>query len=77
MPLSAWTASLAKPHTLLFPGRGMWTNDAQALLLYEPDRVLTAFTPKDVPGLLDAVEAEQRRGRFVAGYLSYAYFGPN
>ena len=62
---------LGKPFTLLFSGRGTWSEDASALLLYEPERILTALTSQDVPGLLDEVEAEERRGQFVAGYLSY------
>ena len=71
MTPSDWQASLGKPRTLLFSGHGTWSGGSSALLLYEPRRVLTALTPEEVLGLLDEVEAEQRRGRFVAGYLSY------
>ena len=71
MTPSDWQTSVGKPHTLLFSGHGTWSGGASALLLYEPERVLTALTPKEVPGLLDEVEAEQRREHFVAGYLSY------
>ncbi len=43
----------------------------EALILSDPCRVLAATTPDQVATLLAEVEAEQRRGRFVAGYLAY------
>lgn len=41
------------------------------LLLQEPERVLTATTAAAIPELLAAVDEEQARGRYVAGYLAY------
>jgi para-aminobenzoate synthetase/4-amino-4-deoxychorismate lyase len=40
-------------------------------MLSDPCRILVADKPQDVPGLLAEVEAEQERGRYVAGYLAY------
>jgi para-aminobenzoate synthetase/4-amino-4-deoxychorismate lyase len=37
----------------------------------DPCRILVADKPDDLPGLLSEVEAEQERGRYVAGYLAY------
>lgn len=37
----------------------------------DPCRILVADKPDDLPGLLAEVEAEQERGRYVAGYLAY------
>ncbi len=47
-------------------------------MLCDPCRILVADKPRDIPGLLAEVEAEQERGRYVAGYLAYeagAVFG--
>jgi len=66
-----WRSSLESPCSALFCGPGTWSDGVPALLLCEPDRVLEAATPGDLPDLLDQVEAEQARGNFVAGYLSY------
>lgn len=43
----------------------------EALVLTGPSRIMVADTPEDVLTLLDEVEAHQRAGRYVAGYLSY------
>ncbi|MBN1320958.1 MAG: aminodeoxychorismate synthase component I [Thermoleophilia bacterium] len=47
-------------------------------MLTGPSRVMVARAPEDVLALVEEVEAEQRAGRYVAGYLSYeagAVFG--
>ena len=40
-------------------------------MLSDPCRTLVATRPDEIRGLLDEVEAEQRAGRYVAGYLAY------
>ncbi len=65
--------------TALFAGGGAWlprrplesTPPGAALLFSDPCRILVADKPDDLPGLLAEVEAEQERGRYVAGYLAY------
>ena len=52
------------------PGPGRFDGD-EALLFSQPTRVLVARAPEELHGLLDEVEAEQRRGNYVAGYLAY------
>jgi para-aminobenzoate synthetase/4-amino-4-deoxychorismate lyase len=42
-----------------------------SLLLSEPADVLVAYSIEDVPGLIESVEAAQRQGHYVAGYLAY------
>ncbi len=42
-----------------------------AVILSNPERILTASTPEVLPVLLDEIEAEQARGCYVAGYLAY------
>jgi len=42
-----------------------------ALVLRDPARVLTATRIDDIPQMLEDIEAEQSRGRYVAGYLAY------
>lgn len=64
------------PGLAVFAGGGAWLPRAdghgdEALVLTEPSRVMAANTPEDVLALLDEVEAHQRAGRYVAGYLSY------
>jgi para-aminobenzoate synthetase/4-amino-4-deoxychorismate lyase len=63
----------------IFAGDGAWrprpTLDAapvtDALVLSAPLRTLIATKPEEIRALLDEVEAEQKKGRFVAGYLAY------
>jgi para-aminobenzoate synthetase / 4-amino-4-deoxychorismate lyase len=43
----------------------------EAVLLSDPIRILTTTQPQDLPALLAEVEAYQRQGRYVAGYLAY------
>jgi len=71
------------PGTSILAGGGAWLPRSgglqgfggirgdEALVLRDPCRLLTATTPDQVPALLGEVEAEQRAGRFVAGYMSY------
>ncbi len=44
---------------------------APSRLFCDPVEVLTARSPREVPALLDALEAAQRRGLHAAGYLAY------
>ena len=64
----------------IFAGGGSWLPRPQrpgraradeALILAEPCGVLVAHIADEIPALLDGVEAEQARGRYVAGYVSY------
>lgn len=50
------------------PGPG---EEAGALLFARPRHVLVAHRPSEVASLLEALAAEARRGRYVAGYLAY------
>ena len=69
------------PHgagTAIFPGGGAWlprhggdVGPDSAVLLTNPSRILVATRPQELPALLDEIEAEQLRGRYVAGYLAY------
>jgi para-aminobenzoate synthetase/4-amino-4-deoxychorismate lyase len=71
------------PHgtgTAIFAGGGAWlprgdrgksyTGD-EAVVLSEPSRMLVATAPGEIPALLDEVEAEQGRGCYVAGFVTY------
>ena len=42
-----------------------------AVLLSNPERILVANRPDELPSFLDQIEAEQARGRYLAGYLAY------
>ena len=42
-----------------------------AVLLSNPERILVANRPDELTALLDQIETEQARGRYVAGYLAY------
>ncbi|OFW58900.1 MAG: aminodeoxychorismate synthase, component I [Actinobacteria bacterium RBG_16_64_13] len=65
----------------VFAGGGAWLprgykttascRGDEAVLLSDPCRITVATTPGEVPALLAEVDAQQRRGRFVAGYLAY------
>lgn len=64
--------------TAIFPG-GAWLPSHPAvregtqptLLLTKPARILEAHAAREIPGLLREVEACQKRGLYVAGYLAY------
>ena len=43
----------------------------ETLVFSDPSRILIASTADEVHGLLDEVDAEQRQGNYVAGYLAY------
>ncbi len=66
---------------VLFCGRRTWADDADALLLRDPEHTARAHEPEQVPGLLERAESWQSAGYRVAGYLAYeagAAFGlPN
>jgi para-aminobenzoate synthetase/4-amino-4-deoxychorismate lyase len=62
---------LAQPASALFCGPGTWLPDADAVLLSEPERVLTADTPEQVPALLQTLQDDTHHGRTVALALSY------
>lgn len=63
---------ISGPEISIFTGGGWQLADgARSLALRDPVRVLTAGTASEIPGLLQQVELEQRRGRYVAGYLAY------
>jgi para-aminobenzoate synthetase / 4-amino-4-deoxychorismate lyase len=62
---------LAQPASALFRGPGTWLPGADAVLLSEPEGVLTADRADQVPALLEALEKETRHGRTVALALSY------
>jgi para-aminobenzoate synthetase / 4-amino-4-deoxychorismate lyase len=73
--------------TAIFPGSGAWLprggsvragalsgerpSDDPAVVLSQPSRTLIATQPDELPALLDEIEAEQLRGHYVAGYLTY------
>jgi para-aminobenzoate synthetase/4-amino-4-deoxychorismate lyase len=42
-----------------------------SLLLREPADVIVAHSIDEIPGLIESVEAAQRQGHYVAGYLAY------
>lgn len=75
-----------RPGTAIFAG-GAWLprrpegagGGAQpTLLLTDPAEVLVAYSVEEIPDLIAAVEAAQRQGHYVAGYLAYeagAVFG--
>lgn len=62
---------LRTPNTTLFWGRQTWVAEPGLVLAHGPCRVQSARTPDEVAPLLDAIEAETRAGRWVAGFVSY------
>ena len=62
---------IRQPHSILFAGSDTWLPDTKALLLNSPARILETCDPSEVPSLMEQVEVETRRGRYVAGFLSY------
>jgi len=62
---------MRRPGSALLCGPRSWADDADALALHDPAEVLVARVPGEVPGLLDAVEAQQGAGRYVAGFVCY------
>ena len=67
------------PGAAVFAGGGAWgprpsgdgASSADAFVLSMPLRTLVATSAHEIRGLLDEAEAEQRAGRYVAGYLAY------
>ena len=69
------------PGTAVFAGGGAWWPRGQqaerdhapdpTLVLTQPKRVLVAHSAAEVGALLAAVDEEQSRGNYVAGYLAY------
>jgi para-aminobenzoate synthetase/4-amino-4-deoxychorismate lyase len=67
------------PGAAVFAGGGAWgprpsvdgAPSADAFVLSMPVRILVATAAHEIRGLLDEAEAEQRAGRYVAGYLAY------
>jgi para-aminobenzoate synthetase/4-amino-4-deoxychorismate lyase len=66
------------PGVAVFAGGGAWLPRAggpgatdDAVVLSDPGCTLVAAAPDEIPGLLYEVEAAQRRGCYVAGYLAY------
>jgi para-aminobenzoate synthetase/4-amino-4-deoxychorismate lyase len=60
-----------KPSTVLLDTAKTDAVNRQSLLFTDPVEVLEGFTPRDVPGLLEAIDRRVDRGYFVAGYLDY------
>lgn len=81
MPADDLISALEQPGTVLLSGAHTWTDDADTLLLGEPEQAAAAYEAAEVPRLLDAAEGWQNAGRWVAGYAGYeagAAFGlPN
>lgn len=69
--MSGLSELLRRPGSVLLCGPRTWADDADALVLHDPAGVLVARAPGEVPALLEAVEAQQRAGRFVAGLVCY------
>jgi para-aminobenzoate synthetase / 4-amino-4-deoxychorismate lyase len=73
----------ALPHgtgTAIFAGGGAWLPPTscggkyagdEAVVLSRPSRILVAGSPEEIPALLEEIEAEQRQGCYVAGYVAY------
>jgi para-aminobenzoate synthetase/4-amino-4-deoxychorismate lyase len=67
------------PGVAIFAGGGSWlprpspgaAPGSGAVILAEPARTLVACDADEVRALLAGVEAEQKKGRYVAGYLAY------
>ena len=62
---------LTRPGTVLLDTARPDAENRLSLCFTAPIRVLTADTPREVPALLDALEAITSEGEYVAGYLSY------
>ncbi|MFO7945714.1 MAG: hypothetical protein R6V19_02720 [Armatimonadota bacterium] len=79
---SAWIEEiLRQPGSVLLCGAGTWMDDADAIVLHEPEHVAAIHTPGEVADFVGAIEAAQQRGRYVISSLSYeagaAYGLPN
>ena len=64
-------ALLRRPGTVLLEAAGTATRPGRGLLFADPQELLVARTPGEVVPLLEALDTEVGRGRFVAGYLGY------
>ncbi|HEY3397941.1 MAG TPA: aminodeoxychorismate synthase component I [Armatimonadota bacterium] len=71
MNMSDLTALLNLPGSALFCGPETWLPGSRALLLHEPERVLLATDPAEVPPLLAEAQRRIAGGAWVAGYLAY------
>ncbi|MFO7945484.1 MAG: aminodeoxychorismate synthase component I [Armatimonadota bacterium] len=72
---------LRQPGSVLLCGSGTWMDDADAIVLHEPEQVAAIHTPGEVADFVAAIEAAQKRGQYVISSLSYeagaAYGLPN
>ncbi len=64
-------AVLKRPGSTLLCGRRTWTDDADAVLLREPEQTVSTHEPAQVPDLLDLAERWQRAGSFVVACVGY------
>ncbi|MGI5817770.1 MAG: aminodeoxychorismate synthase component I [Armatimonadota bacterium] len=73
--------ALRRPGSALLCGRRRWTDDADAILLREPEQTILTHEPARVPELLEIAGRWQSAGLYVAGFVGYeagAAFGlPN
>jgi len=65
------TEVLQRPASVLLCGDRTWTDDTDAILLHDPEQIISTDTPQDVPQLLDTAERWQRDGHWVCGYVAY------
>jgi para-aminobenzoate synthetase/4-amino-4-deoxychorismate lyase len=62
---------LSTPGSVLLPGNSTWQDQAEAVVLHTPARIIHAHHPEQIEALLDEVQAATDAGDFVAGYLAY------
>jgi para-aminobenzoate synthetase/4-amino-4-deoxychorismate lyase len=70
-PASVFAPASAKTGAMLLETQRPDLRDRHSFLLKDPDRILAAYRPEEVPSLLDEAGAWQARGYPVAGFIAY------
>lgn len=64
-------AATTKPGSVLFETARFDDENYQSVLFTDPHRELVARSPDEVVDVLDQIDSETKRGRYVAGFISY------
>ncbi len=65
------TTLLRRPETILLESSRPDDMNGKNFLFHSPEEILRAETPDEIPTLFERMEHHLRRGKWIAGYLSY------